>query len=131
LKIISRDDFFPAYTEINALGSTHLSFESLQIALFSIYNNADHSRRGMIVEKLMKAPYLSLALVSTSRSMLDQLNGKQQGDLLKLYTKHTINDLQTQKAVAEILKNENRFISRQAYNFLKKFNISDRKISAF
>ena len=85
----------------------------------------------MIVEKLMKAPYLSLALVSTSRSMLDQLNGKQQGDLLKLYTKHTINDLQTQKAVAEILKNENRFISRQAYNFLKKFNISDRKISAF
>jgi hypothetical protein len=38
--------------------------------------------------------------------------------------------LETQQAAAEILKSENRFISRQAYNFLRKFNISDRKISA-
>ena len=129
LEIISGHDFFLAYTAINALNSTHLNSESLQIGLFSIYKDGDYNRRGMIVKKLLEAPYLSLPLVTTSRELLDQLNGKQLGDLLELYAKHGINDLETQQAVAEILKNENRFISRQAYNFLKESKSVDQEIA--
>lgn len=130
LGIISGDDFYLAYSAINAIKAPHLHADTLQIALFSIYKEADHSIKSMIVDKLTEAPYLSPELITASRKLLNKLNGKQLGDLLKLYTKHSINDLKTCKAVAEILKNENRFISRQAYNFLKKSNISDRKISA-
>lgn len=128
LGIISGDDFYLAYSAINAIKAPHLHADTLQMALFSIYKKANHSIKRMIVEKLMEAPYLSSELTSSSRKLFNKLNGKQLGDLLKLYTKHSINDLETFKAVAEILKNENSFISRQAYNFLKESNISDREI---
>ena len=62
------------------------------------------------------------------RKLLHTLNGKQLGDLLKLYTKHDIYDRETIEAVAKILKNDNRFISRQAYNFLKASSLTDTEI---
>jgi len=130
LDIISGDDFFLTYSVINAIKASHLNSYTLQFALFSIYKEADHSIKRMIVAKLMEAPYLSAELTSTSRNLLGKLNGKQLGDILKLYTMHSIDDLETYKSVAEILKNENRFISRQAFKFLKESNISDREIVA-
>ena len=130
LDIISGDDFFLTYSVINAIKASHLNSDTLQFALFSIYKEADHSIKRMIVAKLMEAPYLSAELTSTSRNLLGKLNGKQLGDILKLYTMHSIDDLETYKSVAEILKNENRFISRQAFKFLKESNISDREIVA-
>ena len=128
LDLIAGDDFFLAYYAINAIETSHLHDDSLQIALFSIYSKADHSTRNMIVKKLMEAPYLNAELITASRKLLNSLNGKQLGDLLKLYTKHSINDLETYKAVAKILENENSFISRQAYNFLKESKLSDQEI---
>ena len=128
LEIISGDDFFLSYSAINAIKASHLNSDTFQFALFSIYKKANHSIKRMIVEKLMEAPYLSSELITSSRNLLSELNGKQLGDFLKLYTKHAINDLETFKAVAEILKNENSFISRQAYKFLKESNFSDREM---
>ena len=128
LAIISGDDFFLAYSAINAIKASHLHSDSLQIALFFIYKEADHSIKSMIVENLMEAPYLSSELIKNSRKLLGKLNGKQLADLLKLYTKHSINDLETLEAVAEILKNENKFVSKQAYNFLKASNLSEKEI---
>lgn len=128
LDIISGDDFYLTYSAINSIKVSHLHADTLQLALFSIYKEANHSIKSMIVEKLMEAPYLSSELITSSRKLLHKLNGKQLGDILKLYTKHAINDLETFEAVAEILKNENRFISQQAYNFLKESNLSDKEI---
>ncbi|GEM_PF-6746411 len=109
-------------------GRSHLNSDTLQFALFSIYKKANHPIKRMIVEKLMEAPYLSSELITSSRKLLGEWNGKQLGDFLKLYTTHAINDLETLEAVGEILKNENSFIARQAYNFLKESNISDKEI---
>lgn len=128
LEIISGDDFFLTYSAINAIKASHLNSDTLQFALFSIYKKANHPIKRMIVEKLMEAPYLSSELITNSRKLLGELNGKQLGDFLKLYTKHAINDLETLEAVGEILKNENSFISRQAYKFLKESNISDKEM---
>ncbi|MFT6810299.1 MAG: hypothetical protein ACJA01_003542 [Saprospiraceae bacterium] len=128
LDIISGDDFFLSYSAINAIKVPHLHTAPLQDSLFSIYKEADHSIQRMIVEKLMTAPYLSSIATSSSRKLLHKLNGKQLGEILKLYTKHSINDLETYKAVAGILKNENSFISQQAYGFLKKSVVADEGI---
>lgn len=128
LEIIAGDDFFLAYSALNALKSSHLESTSLQSNLFSIYENADHSIQRMIIEKLMKAPALGSNFVVQSRKLLETLNGKQLGDLLKLYTKHDIYDTQTIEVVAKILKNDNSFIARQAYNFLKSSPLTDLEI---
>jgi len=128
LGIISGDDFYLAYSTINAIKAPQLHADSLQIALSSIYKGADHSIGSMIVDKSMEAPNLSPAFTTASRKLLHELNGKQLGDFLFLYRKHAISDLETFKAVAKTLENENRFISRQAYNFLKESKLSDKEI---
>lgn len=130
LEIIAGDDFFLAYSALNALKSSHLASTSLQSNLFSIYEHADHSIQRMIIEKLMKTSSLSSTFVVRSRAILGTLNGKQLGDMLKLYANHDINDMETLNVVAKILKNENRFVSRQAYNFLKSSHLSDQEIEA-
>lgn len=128
LGLIAGEDFFLAYSAINGIKKSHLQSDDLQLNLFDLYGETDHSIQNMIVNKLMDAPHLNLELITSSRKMLPILNGKQLGDILKLYTKHGINDLETCKAVAEILKNENSFISRQAYHFLKVTNTSNKEI---
>lgn len=82
----------------------------------------------MIIDKLMEAPYLSSELVASSRGMLDHLNGQQLEDFLFLYTKHSLDDLETCKAIAKILQNENRYISQKAYKFLLGVEITDSLI---
>ena len=118
LDIISGDDYFMAYSAIRAIKSGHLDSDSLQIGLFSKYNQVNHGLKKMIIEKFMEAPYLSSEIVTLSRSLLEQLNGQQLGDFLKLYSKHNINDLETCRTISKILQNENRYISQKAYKFL-------------
>jgi hypothetical protein len=129
LEIISGDDFFLSYSAINAIQSTHLNFDRLQIALFSTYQEADHSIKKMIVEKLLEAPHLSTEVIESSRKLLSTLNGQQLKTFLKLYSKFEVNDLETYRAVAEILKNENRYISQQAYKFLRESKMVDGEIA--
>lgn len=125
LDIISDDDFFLAYSAMNAIKSSHLYSDSLQMLLFSKYERVDHSIKKMIIEKLMEAPHLITEVVESSRNLLKNLNGQQLKSFLKLYSEFEVNDLVTQKVVAEILKNENKFISLQAYKFLKELKIVD------
>jgi hypothetical protein len=79
----------------------------------------------MILEKFMTAPYLREDIVTSSRGLLEQLNGQQLGDFLLLYSIHSIHDLETCRAIATILGNENRYISQKAYKFLKGIETSD------
>lgn len=130
MEFISGDDFYLAYSAVRAIKGPHLQEESLQLALFVVYPEASHSIQSMIIEKLMEAPYLSPTLIVRSSSILGQLNGKQLGDILKWYSHHGVNDLETCKAVAEVLTHENRFISRQAYKFLKALELPDESIAA-
>ena len=67
---------------------------------------------------MMQAPVLNSKVVKVSRDLLTSLNGQQLDDILELYTKHGVNDLETCKAVVRILKNENKYISKKAYDFL-------------
>jgi hypothetical protein len=125
LNIITGKEFFLTYSAINAIESVHLESDSFQSEFFSKYGEVNHSIKKMIIEKLMEAPYLSLDVVQSSGSLLEQLNGQQLGDFLRLYTRHSIDDLETFRTVARILQNENRYISQKAYEFLMGVNSSD------
>ena len=59
---------------------------------------------------ISKATYKQVVVVY--RDLLSQINGQQLDDLLKLYTKKDIKDLETCKAVAKLLENNNKFISK-------------------
>jgi len=125
LNIISGEEFFLTYSAINALGSVHLDSDSFQSDFFSKYGEVNYSVKKMIVEKFMEAPYLSPDVLQASRPLLEQMNGQQLGDFLRLYTKHSVDDLETFRTVAKILQNENRFISQKAYEFLMGVKTND------
>ena len=128
LEIISSDDFYLAYSAIHAIDPAHLNASDLQERLFSIYANVNHSIQKELLKKLMQSPFLSSEVVGASRDLLIQLNGQQLDDLLKLYTKQGVNDLETFKAVSKILENENKYISEKAYKFLIKIQTDDEFI---
>ena len=128
LEIISSDDFYLAYSAIHAIDPVHLNASDLQERLFSIYADVNHSIQKELLKKLMQSPFLSSEVVGASRDLLIQLNGQQLDDLLKLYTKQGVNDLETFKAVSKILENENKYISEKAYKFLIKIQTDDEFI---
>jgi hypothetical protein len=125
LDIISGEDHFLAYSAINAIDPVHLDSDDFQSGLFSKYDVVDHSLKKMIIEKLMTASFLSEDIVTSSRGLLEQLNGQQLGDFLEMYSIHSVSDLETCRAIANILGNENRYISQKAYKFLKGIETSD------
>ena len=128
LEIISSDDFYLAYSSIHAIDPAHLNASDLQERLFSIYANVNHSIQKELLKKLMQSPFLSSEVVGAPRDLLIQLNGQQLDDLLKLYTKQGVNDLETFKSVSKILENENKYISEKAYKFLIKIQTDDEFI---
>ena len=128
LEIISSDDFYMAYSAIQSLDRMHLKSTELQQRLFSIYPKANHSIQKELLKKLGEAPILNSKVVKVSRDLLVSLNGQQLDDILELYTKHGVNDLETCKAVVRILKNENKYISKKAYDFLIDIQTDDEFI---
>ena len=125
LEIISGVDDYLAYSAMNAIDPVHLGSDDFQSGLFSKYGEVNHSIKKMILEKFMTAPFLSEDIVISSRGLLEHLNGQQLGDILEIYTIHSVRDLETCRSIATILGNDNKYISQKAYKFLKGIETSD------
>lgn len=128
LTIMDGEDFFTAYSAINAITAAHLTSESLQIGLLSKYKSLNHSLGKAIIERLKAAPKISPEVVKSSRRLLADLNGQQLGHVLELYHQHTIYDATTGQAVAKLLKDENRFIAEKAYRYLLEVQTDEAAI---
>ncbi|MFY0626784.1 MAG: hypothetical protein JXR07_10825 [Reichenbachiella sp.] len=128
IDLVSGEDYYLAYTTINTISKVHLGSDTLQLGLFWKYEKANHSIQKMLVQKLMEAPHLNPQIVANARSLLNQLNGRQLGDMLGLFSNHDVYDSKTLLIVSEILKTDNRFVSGQAYKYLEDSNTSDEAI---
>lgn len=128
LEIIASNDFYLAYSAIQSLDAMHLKSTELQQRLFLIYPKANHSIQKELIKKLLEAPILSSEVVTVSRDLLTSLNGQQLDDILKLYSKQGVNDLETYKEVSKILDNKNKYISKKAYDFLINIQSDDEFI---
>ena len=128
LNMIKGEDFFFAYSAVKTIGPVHLNSDTFQSALFLSYGEVNFSIQSLIIEKFMEAPFLSPDVLETSRGYLEQLNGQQLGEFLRVYTKHSVFDLETCQTIARILQNENRYIAQKAYEYLKGVETSDPKI---
>ena len=117
---LTSQDFSLAYSAITAIKSNHLVNEQLQIQLFTRYDKALPSIRSLMVKKLMDAPRLSDEVIKISCKFLDQVNGKELGDLLKLYTAHKVKNDKVLTRITKLLNHENAFISNQVQRYLKE-----------
>lgn len=122
---ISGDDFYLAYKAIHAIKKNHLSDTKVQDSIITAYPRADHSIKSLIIDKLLDAPFLSEEVIRLTKSLLHEINGKQLGDILKLYDTHKINDKETIEIILELTTHQNFFIANQAKKFLEKQNLKD------
>ena len=118
LEIIASDDFSLSLIAIKVLSTDHLKSNDLQNKLFSIYSSTNHSKKTAILKKLEEATFLSQEIIKSSRQLLPELNGQQLKGLFQLYRKQQISDKETYLEVAKMLQNENKYISKTAYDFL-------------
>jgi len=128
-RMIGGDDYSLAQMALDALPESSIKSESAQVALFSVYDEANYSMKQLIVEKLHQVSRLSTEVVEMSRDMLPKLNGVQVGEILQLYRAHKIEDQRTLQEVARLLNSENKFISGKAYDFLLDFADRDQSLA--
>lgn len=116
--LLATDDFSLAYAVIRAISKGHLANGQLQAQLFGQYENAAPSIRSLLIKKLMDAPNLSHEVVKASGNLLEQVNGKELGDFLKLYAAHGVDDKDILNKLRKLANHENAYIANQARGFL-------------
>ena len=61
-------------------------------------------------------------------TFLKDLTGIQLAHLLSLFEQHRINDLETCRAIVDLLHHDNRFVAEKAFQFLSNRSITDEDI---
>ncbi len=126
LTIISGNDIYLAERSLNTLNPETLT-DSIQIELMAIFNNADFLRKRLIISKLKETPILAGNVVTYLSSELETMNGSLVKSTLELLKQHSINSEVVVIQIAELLKSENRYIAKQAFNYLKDLDNLNRK----
>ncbi len=128
MTLISGKSYSYAERAINALNPTEMSRVETQVLLAQSFVNADYSIRKLLISKLMGVALLSNQASDILVVNLSTYSGEIIRELLGLLKKNKHYPLTVIKEVAPILKSENSFISKQAYNFLKNIPIEDPEI---
>jgi hypothetical protein len=128
LAMIADPDYNLAYAAIRSLGPAHLRSTGLQDGLLAAYSKAGYSLKKPILQKLLEAASVSPEVIRKSWTLLPEASGEQLRLLLDLYRQHARQDLATARAVAQLLKAGNAYISEKAYQYLNELDEVDKQV---
>ena len=97
----------------------------LEILFLNYLNTSDASTKKVLFSKLITAPELPQRLVEKSWHSIPSMPPQEIINLLKLYEKQGIKDLETLKVLARTLAHKNHYISKNIYDFLIKIQTDD------
>ncbi len=126
LRIISGTDVYLAERSLNVLRPVSLT-DDIQIELIRIFNDTGFLQKRLIFQKLGKVPELNSNVVTYFSSELKTMNGTLVKSTLELFKSHNINSGTVLMQIAELLKNNNRYIAKQAFNYLKDIDNLNKK----
>ena len=128
LSFITSDEFSLAESAIQAVGKKDLEYENFQILLLKTLDAANYSLKKRIIEKFAEASEVSGPARLMLAEKLKAVSGELVTGTLDLFSAKNISDIAVCRQVATLLENQNVFISRQAYEFLKELSLTDREI---
>lgn len=128
LECISDANYSLGTSATRALDSTALQSEVLQTQLMDKVYQCKSGLKFLIIKKLQEAPNLSAQVVNLSSQNLHAVNGKLLESILNLYRAHKISDQEAIHRIASLLKEENRFISQKAFEYLNEVEIEDSSV---
>ncbi|MCY1722147.1 hypothetical protein OU798_17470 [Prolixibacteraceae bacterium Z1-6] len=126
MDFISEQDIYLAERALNVLKPETISAE-IQLKLGNLFKQSGFLQKRLILQKLKETDELIPELVKVLSAELNNLNGTLTKNVLDLYKLHSIKDEYTVSEVAKLLKNENRYISGQAYRYLENMKQLDKK----
>jgi len=126
LELLSGGDIYLAERSLNALDSSKLSKE-VQTELAILFSNSDFLQKRLILHKLKEAPQLYKEIIPALTSDINSLNGAIIKALFELLKIHNVKDVVLTKQILPLLKNDNRYIANQAYQFLESIQELDKK----
>ena len=128
MEMIAGNDIYLAERSLNALKPEFLT-DDIQIDLINIFNDTGFLLKRLIIQKLKTALRLNIEVTTTLSSQLKEMNGTLVKSTLELFKLHKINSEKVLVQIAELLKNDNRYIAKQAFDYLNGVDNLNKKIS--
>jgi len=126
LELIRGNDVYLAERSLNALKPEVINSD-IQLELAKIFTSSGFLQKRLILQKLKEIERLNPEVVQIFSSEINHLNGTLTKNLLELYNLHLVQDDYTISEVAKLLKNDNRYISNQAFKYLDNIENLDKK----
>ena len=124
---ISGDDVYLVERSLNVLQPEILAKDSIQQQLANIYLHSGFLQQRLILEKLQDAPVLKPVLLHQFAENLSKTNGILVKLMMDLFTSKRVDDQLVTEEVGKLLKNENRYIAKQAVKYLENLSDVDKK----
>jgi len=126
MEIISGSDIYLAERSLNAFKHNTLT-DSVQFELINIFNNTGFLLKRLIIGKLKQASELSSEVATIFSSQIKTMNGTLVKSTLELFKLNNVNSEKVIMQIAELLKNENRYIAKQAFDYLNGIDNMNKK----
>ncbi len=125
MDFILGNDIYLAERSINAIKAEMVNDE-IQKELISIYSTTGFLQKRLILQKLKEVSAFNIHSAEILSAELPNSNGILVKTMLELFKAQQIENETISNRVADLLKNENRFIANQAYEFLNDIHIQDK-----
>lgn len=126
MEMIEGSDIYLAERSLNALKPEALTNE-IQMDLAHVFHFSGFLQKRLILQKFKEVSNLNTEVVYKFVSDINNSNGTLIKIILELFKAHKIEDELVSAKVCELLKNENRYISAQAFNYLNELDIKNKK----
>ncbi len=126
MEIISGNDIYLAEQSLHTLKPENLTSE-IQIDLINIFIKVGFLQKRLIIQKLEDSPNLDNYVIKKFSSELNGLNGVLVKTILEMFTIHNVEDEMVTENVSELLKDDNRYIAKQAFKYLENIDNPDKK----
>ncbi|WP_273208643.1 hypothetical protein [Runella zeae] len=117
LSLIHQDAYNLSETAIRVLPLTD---EKVQTGLTEVFLKSNYAIQKLIINKLRRMQSLTPSTVYALASSLSLLSGELVNNVLTLFQKNQVEDVEIGKLVAKLLEHKNGFIADKAYQFLVK-----------
>ncbi|QIP15225.1 hypothetical protein G8759_22670 [Spirosoma aureum] len=125
LGLISTTDYNLAERAIYAFSAGDLKSEVIQRALLAKFREANYALKKLIISKLKEAPLLDVQVKKAFTDDLKSLNTELISNVLDLFRKHKVADIDTCRTIAELLTNKNELIAKKAFAYLDAIVVTD------
>jgi hypothetical protein len=128
LESVKEGHYSVAERAIHAIGPADLEAYSFQADLLYSLDAVNYSLRKPILNKFKEAPEISSESRRILADKVGAISGELTGTILDVFAEKQVYDVETCRTVARLLHHENVYISRQAYAFLNRPAITDKKV---